>query len=155
MKQSPESPTQGDQKSDRIPIQDDYPKKEGVSLQYILELARQSLMILAGLMAAALASFLFTGGFSWEILSERIFWAAMIPMAIGAFGSLSIVVTGGTLSATRILKPEQAKAVLDGLPDLRRRSDQRYDFSIQMWVIGMVCVGISALVQTVGAALAK
>jgi hypothetical protein len=155
MKQSTDSSAKTQQPSEPIPVQTDYPQPEKTSLKYILELVRQSLLILAALVGAALASFLFSGGFSWEIFSERIFWAGMIPMAFGAFGALSIVVTGGTLSATRILKPEQAKAMLDGMPDLRRRADQRYDFSIQMWAIGLSCVGISAIVQEIGALLAK
>jgi hypothetical protein len=117
-----------------------------VMLKYLGQLLAFSLVasLLAGL------SFLFTGGITVVALSERIFWAGMIFMmaAVALVIGISSVGAGqGIHGMWR--KPEEAKTLMEKNLEVRAAMEKRYDLCILLWLAGMSCLGISALVQVV------
>jgi len=96
-------------------------------------------------------TFVFTGNFTFMSFSERIFWAGLgFTLAAGlvAFGAMFSGRSFGI--PTIIRKPEEAKKLLDHLQigDFQVEVEKRHNVSIQLFVIGLGCIAISALVQT-------
>jgi uncharacterized membrane protein len=95
-----------------------------------------------------LVSFLFTGGLSPIPLSERMFWVGMFVMFLGAFVFMAAGFTGKSFGVPIIIrKPEDAKKMLDNLPKMRDESEKRYNVGARIWLIGLGCLGVSALVE--------
>ena len=64
---------------------------------------------------------------------------------------LAISLTGKSLGIpTRARKPEEARVLLDRHLEVRDAIEKRYNAGIQLWLIGLVCVALSALVQSFG-----
>jgi hypothetical protein len=113
-------------------------------LQYIGRLLTLSL---AASLVASL-SFIFTGGLSANALSDRIFWGGMAYMLLSVILVLAISSVGTGLGLpSMIRRPEEAKDLLDKHVKLREGLEKRYDLCILLWLAGMSCMGISALVQ--------
>jgi hypothetical protein len=47
-----------------------------------------------------------------------------------------------------IRRPAEAKALLDHFVEYRNEVEKRYDVSIKIFLTGLGCIGLSALVQT-------
>jgi len=93
-------------------------------------------------------SFLFTGKFSILALSNRFFW---VGMAVNLMAGVLVLFQGmagrdyGVPSLIR--KPADAKKLLDHNLDIRANMEKRYNIAGRVWLIGMACIGLSALVQ--------
>ncbi|MFZ6030970.1 MAG: hypothetical protein ACOYYS_24955 [Chloroflexota bacterium] len=120
------------------------------SVRYLRTMAVWVLRFELLLLAVSLLSFLFTGGLSWVALSDRLFWLSLIPISLGVFGILAVITAGASTNPGRVFKPEQARLLMDNFVKSRQSVDARYDFCILMWVSGMLCIGLSALVQLIG-----
>jgi hypothetical protein len=46
-----------------------------------------------------------------------------------------------------IRKPEEAKKLIDNFVDFRELVEKRYDAGIQIFLVGLGCIAVSALVQ--------
>ena len=115
-----------------------------VVLQYIGKLL---LFSLAATVVAAL-SFIFTGGLNSNALSDRIFWAGMVYMMVAVLLVLAISSVGlGQGLPGMIRRPDEAKELMDKNLRVRSAFEKRYDLCILLWLAGMSCLGISALVQ--------
>ena len=100
----------------------------------------------------ALLSFIFTGDLNVTALSERIFWAGMIFMVAAVILVIAISSVGvgqGIHGMWR--KPEEARILIDKNLEIREAMEKRYDLCILLWLAGMGCLGLSALVQVVSA----
>lgn len=108
-------------------------------------------MIDLGICAFVGISFVLTGNFSFEAYSNRLFW---IGIGAGILGGLILIGIGlvGVGTGIRGLKdPGVARAMMEH--DLQKRSEreERYDMCIQMWVIGLTCIGLSVLIGALSA----
>ena len=116
----------------------------GVVVQYISKLLIFSLAasVVAGL------SFIFTGGINSNALSDRIFWAGMIYMMVAVILVIAISSVGTSQGLpSMIRRPDEAKELMDKNLNVRAALEKRYDLCILLWLAGMSCLGISALVQ--------
>ena len=110
---------------------------------------RKVLPFAGGLALLGALSFIFTGGFSFTLLSERVFYEALIVFLIGGTVAMSHMVSGRVvLFPFNIRKPEEAKRYVEEEPKIRATTEKRLDVGIQLWLIGLGTLGISALIQT-------
>lgn len=94
-------------------------------------------------------TFLLTGRFSFLAYSERLFWAGLIVVVLGGLVGFAVMFSGrGFGIPVMIRKPEEAKKLLDSFGEYRNEVEKRYDASLTMWVVGLICIAISALVET-------
>jgi hypothetical protein len=117
-------------------------------------LARATLIVL-GITAAVMVSFVFTGGLTIQSFSDRMFWGGVASMGVGGFGVLSMMNLNHTVLGLPnvITKKEDARKLMDNNLELRAAIEKRYDFGIMFWFIGLVCITIGALATMVGARL--
>ena len=109
---------------------------------------RQVLLVDLIIFVVVLVSFIFLGPLTALALSERIFWAGMIAMLFGAVVTVATLFTGKGLGIPLIIrKPEEAWRFLDLSPQLQEEKEKRYNVGARLWLIGLGCVGISALVE--------
>jgi len=109
---------------------------------------RQVLLVDLIIFVVVLVSFVFLGPLTALALSERIFWAGMIAMLFGAVVTVATLFTGKGLGIPLIIrKPEEARRFLDLSPQLQEEKEKRYNVGARLWLIGLGCVGISALVE--------
>lgn len=112
----------------------------------ILRFLRNSLLIELGTLVVVVASFLFTGGFSPQALSDRMLWAGIFAIlgggAVGIFGGMS---TGPGVSLPLPHLAGQQEV-------LRQEASRRYNFALQhklafyLWTLGLLSVAASALI---------
>ena len=109
---------------------------------------KKVLRVVLALCLVAGLTFLFTGGFSFLAFSERIFWAGLLVIMVGGTIALAMMFSPKAFNFPfNIRKPEDAKKYIDNIPAEREKNEQRLDAGIQLWLIGLTCIGISALVQ--------
>jgi thiol:disulfide interchange protein len=128
---------------------DTWKQKAGEMLLKVLVYLLKKVLLPAIVLSAVVAlSFLFTGKFSVLALSDRIFW---VGMAVNILAGILVLFQGaagrdfGVAGVVR--KPADAKKLLDSNLDIRVKMEKRYNIAGQVWLIGMACVGLSALVQ--------
>jgi hypothetical protein len=94
-------------------------------------------------------SFIFGGNFSFLAYSERLFWVGLgITFLAGVVG-FSASFAGGKFGIPSVIRrPEEAKRFRTHFFEYRAEVEKRYDLAIQMFLIGLACIGVSALVQT-------
>jgi hypothetical protein len=112
----------------------------------MVEILRQAWQIcLVALIFSAVAalSFVLTGGFTADACSERIFWVGIGMFLLAGTIAFAQSVTGKSI----IRKPEEAKKLLDHHLENRELTEKRYNAAIQVWLVGGVCIAISALVE--------
>jgi Na+/proline symporter len=116
----------------------------GSILNYIGKLL---IFSLAATVVAAV-SFIFTGGFNANALSDRIFWAGMVYMMVAVVLVIAISSVGiGQGLPAMVRRPDEAKELMEKNLKVRSALEDRYDLCILLWLAGMSCLGISALVQ--------
>jgi hypothetical protein len=115
----------------------------------VLYLGTKVLPFALGLGVLGALSFIFTGGFTFTLLSERVFYESLIVFLIGGTVAMSHMVTGRVIMFPfNIRKPEDAKRFVEEQPKHRAANEKRLDVGIQLWLIGLGTLGISALIQT-------
>ncbi len=94
-------------------------------------------------------TFLFFGRFSFLAYSERLFWAGIIVVLLGGVVGFGVMFSGKGFGIPLIIrKPEEARRLLDNFGEYREEIEKRYDASLTIWAVGLVCIAISALVET-------
>jgi len=79
----------------------------------------------------------------------RLFWVGIVFILIGgasAVGSLMVKREFGI--PYNVVKQEDAKRLKDSMPAIWESQNRRFNISIRFWIIGLVCFGMSALLQT-------
>jgi hypothetical protein len=121
--------------------------------QFIVEaldfIFRQILLVDLVIFGLVLVSFLISGGYSAVALSERVFWVAMLVMLIGAVVTAATVFAGKSFGVPLIIRrPEEARRLLDRGPEINFEKEKRYNAGVRLWLIGLGCIAISALVES-------
>jgi hypothetical protein len=110
---------------------------------------KKILVIEAVICLGVALTFLFGGRFSFLAYSERLFWTGMITVVLGGLVGFAVMFSGrGFGIPTMIRKPEDAKKLLDHFGEYREEVEKRYDASLTIWIVGLVCIALSALVET-------
>jgi hypothetical protein len=125
--------------------------KEQIRLFFekVLILVRNVLAINAAICLGVALTFLIKGSFSFLAYSERLFWAGLVAILLGGMVGFAIMFSGKSFGIPTIIRrPEEAKKLLDHFGEYREEVEKRYDASITIWLIGLVCIAISALVQS-------
>ena len=116
----------------------------------VLVFTRDVLLIDLGVCILVAFTFLFTKNFTLLGYSERIFWAGLATTIIGGFVAVAARFSGRSLGIpVTIRKPEEAKNLLDHFEEYVEEVEKRHDASIQLFVVGLGCIVISALIQTI------
>jgi hypothetical protein len=119
------------------------------------EFLRKALIYIRNILLADLGfallvalSFLFTRGFTFLAYSERILYTGLVITMIAFVVGLAAGFAGKGFGIPLLIrKPEEAKKLLDNFVDYRELVEQRYDTGIQIFLVGLGCVVVSALVQ--------
>lgn len=114
----------------------------------LLNYLKQLALIEAILCLLAGFTFIFTGRLSLIAYSERLFYIGVFVTLVGGFVAVAIMLAGASV---RFTKPEQARQAWDTILERRQIAEKRYDASIQVWLIGAVCIALSALLQVISA----
>ncbi len=94
-------------------------------------------------------TFLFTGKFTFLAYSERLLYAGIIVILAGGVVGVATMFAGRGFGIPAIIRrPEEARRFLDHFEEYRDEVEKRHDVSILIWLVGMGCIGLSALVQT-------
>lgn len=108
-------------------------------------------LAVAGLMGA---SFVFTGGFSAQAYSDRLFMGGVIITFIGVFIFITIAGTRKGMGIPTIARnEEEARKLMENTLELSAKAEKRYDAGAQVWVIGVVCVVLSIVIDLLLSAL--
>jgi hypothetical protein len=95
-------------------------------------------------------SFLFTRDFNYRTYSDRLVWVGLFLFVLSLIVWLSVFMAGSQFGVTSFLtKPEEAKKYLKHQQEIRETVEKRYGTAIRIWLIGLVCIGLGALVQIV------
>jgi hypothetical protein len=109
---------------------------------------RNILLVDLGFALLVAISFLFTRGFTFLAYSERIFYTGLGITLIAFVVGLAAGFAGKSFGIPLFIrKPEEAKKMLDNFGEYRELVEQRYDTGIQIFLVGLGCIVVSALVQ--------
>jgi hypothetical protein len=118
------------------------------ALKKALIFARNIVLADLGISLVVPVSFIFGGKLSFLSYSERLFWAGLGVTFIGGIVGFSASFAGRSFGIpTFIRRPEEAKRFMTHFVEYREEVEKRYDQGIQIFFIGLGCIGISALVQ--------
>jgi hypothetical protein len=93
-------------------------------------------------------SFLIFQGFSFQAYSDRMVYAGIGIVILGGFVILGNAAVGRDFGIPdQIRRPSEAKRFLAHNLEVREALERRYDVAIQIWLIGIGCVAIGAVVQ--------
>ncbi len=117
---------------------------------------RKALIFLKNILLSDLAislivglTFLFTGKFTFLAFSERLFYAGVFVILIGGVVGAATMFAGRSFGIPVIIRrPTEARRFLDHFQEYREEVEKRYDVGILIWLVGLGCIGLSALVQT-------
>lgn len=122
----------------------------GSSIVHTVEyLLKRVFPFVLGFALLAGVSFVFTGGFTPALWSERVFYLALLVFLVAGTVAMAQMVSGRVLLFPfNIRRPEDAKKYFEQMPAARESAEKRLDAGIQLWLIGLGTLGISALIQT-------
>jgi hypothetical protein len=116
--------------------------------EILLVIVKRVLLVAAGLALLVLLSFLFTGGLTSESLSERLVWTGIACIMIGG-----VLVMGQTMGGRdygvpgMFVRSAHAQALIDWNIEIRQNIAKRMDFTIQLFLAGLIVFGVGALVS--------
>lgn len=109
---------------------------------------RQSFLIILGTLVVVGLSFFLRGGFTFNAYGVRLFWAGIIFILIGGTSAIaSLLVKKEFGIPYNVIKQEDAKKLKESIPAIWESQNRRFNISVQFFVIGLICFGISALLQ--------
>jgi uncharacterized membrane protein len=92
-------------------------------------------------------SFLFTGGFSANAYSDRLVWVGLFLVLASGIVWFGVFVAGRQFGVGTIKNTQDAKNYLANQAKIQETIESRYDAAVRIWIIGLVCIGLGALVQ--------
>ncbi len=117
-------------------------------------IAKKILIYCLGFSVIAGVTFLFTKGFSFDAYSDRLVWLGLFLFMASGVVWLGVFTAGSQFGIpASIRKPEEARKYFTHQAEIRETIEKRYDAAIQIWVIGLGCIGIGALVQILASSL--
>jgi sugar phosphate permease len=112
---------------------------------WLIHLA-QIFLYAIGISVIIAASFLFTGSFSAQAFSDRLFIGGIIVTAIGLIVFISMAGTRKNMGIPTIAKNvEDARKIMDHTHILLEKTEKRYDVASQVWLVGLSCLFLSVL----------
>ena len=124
-------------------------EKQGI-LTRIWRLVWPVLALAAAAALLAGLSFLFfkPEEFSAPAYSTRVFWAGMVLIVLGGFAAVASMGSMATVGTPSInTAGADSRVAQSRIQDHFRVNTKRYRFVLRMLASGMICVGISALVD--------
>ena len=118
-----------------------------VILLYIL---KKVLLVAAGIAILVGFSFFIFKGFTYRALSERMAWTG-----IGLMIAMGILIFGSTVGGRDYGVPGQftrsahVQNMIDFNIEVRQNIESKFDFRIQIFLVGLVVFGLGALVQMI------
>ncbi len=117
-------------------------------------LVRKVLVYNLVLAAVALLSFIVTGNLSFGSYGERMFWIGLFVFLLAGMMALAHMIPPRMLLFPyNIRRPEDAKKFVRQEPEIRAEDDRRLDTGLQIWLIGFICLLLSAVMQSIQASL--
>ncbi len=115
----------------------------------VLVYVRDVLLMDLGIGLLVAISLIFTGSLTSVAFSERIFWVGLGVTLIAGMVGFGALFSGRSFGIpVFIRKPAEAKQLLDKMGEYRAEVEKRNNLSIQIFFVGLGCIAISALVQT-------
>jgi hypothetical protein len=119
-----------------------------VAFQKALIYGKNILLVDLGISLIILVTFLIRGPFSFGTYSDRLFWAGLGVTLLAGIVGFAIMFAGRSFGIPLIIRrPEEARRLLDHMTEYRDEVDKRYDTSILIFLTGLGCIALSALVQ--------
>lgn len=113
-------------------------------------IARKILLYNLGVCVIVALTFIYTRDLNVNNYSDRMVWAAMIIIVVGGVVVLGVSAVASDFGVPPLItKPEQAKKYVAHQGEIQQRKEKRYDVAIQLFVIGLMCVAIAAVLQVV------
>lgn len=94
-------------------------------------------------------SFLFTKGMTPAAFSDRFFLVGMLVMGLGGIVIFAqMISSSGKIFFNNDRDPSEIKKILNPNPKSRGEVEHRYNVGGQIWLVGIVCMIVSALVTS-------
>jgi uncharacterized membrane protein len=119
-----------------------------VLLHFFEYLGKKVLIYSIGISVIVGITFLITHGFSFDAFSDRLVWVGLFLFLASGVVWLGVFTAGSQFGIPGLIKrPDEAQKYFHHQAEIHDAIEKRYDAAIQIWVIGLVCIGIGALVQ--------
>lgn len=113
---------------------------------------RMPLIVVLIIVVGTALSFLVAGPFTAVAYADRVFWGGIGAILIGGFAVIASLGAYSTLGTPSVLTAgADARIAHSRIGEYMRTNAGRYLFTIRMLIAGAVCIGLSALVQTLAA----
>lgn len=107
------------------------------------------LIIIAIALLGSGGSFFVWGEFTWRAYSDRLFWASIGVIAIGGIAIWSALGSYSTLGTPNVLTASSdARIAHSRVKEHMAMNAKRYAFVLRFFAAGVICMAISALVET-------
>lgn len=109
---------------------------------------RPALIAVGIVVVGAALSFLVAGEFSFQAYSDRLFWGGIGVGMLGGFAVVASLGAYSTLGTPSVLTaPGDARIAHSRVAEYLETNSRRYGFTIRMIFAGVLCIGLSALVN--------
>jgi hypothetical protein len=106
------------------------------------------LIVLVAILLGAAATYLIWGEFTFRDYSTRLFWAGIGAVIVGAMAVWASLGSYSTLGTTNIFTaPGDAPIATQRIGEQMRMNAKRYGFTLKMAAVGILCMGISVLIE--------
>lgn len=113
---------------------------------------RPTLIAVVAVVVGARLSFLLAGEYSVQAYSDRLFWGGIGVGLLGGFAVVASLGAYSTLGTPNVLTaPGDARIAHSRVADYLETNARRYGFTIRMILASALCIGLSALVNVLGA----
>jgi sugar phosphate permease len=107
---------------------------------------RKTFLFALGSAALIGMSFIFTGGFSAQDYSDRLFTAGILVTMAGVFVFITMAGTRKNMGLPTFAKTtEDAHEIMERAQELRDKAEKRYDAGAQVWAVGIASLVLSVL----------
>jgi hypothetical protein len=124
------------------------------AISVILRYLKKVTLIVLGIFLAVSVSFIFTKGFTFLEFSNRLFWGGIASFIVGGVVVMTLMNLNHDIGVPSVItKKEDARKFMDSNLLLRDKIEKRYDLAAMFWLVGLLCIGLSAVVQILGSRL--
>ena len=115
----------------------------------ILIIFLRRVVLVAAILAALVAlSFLMFGKFSYAALSERLVWTGIGCAMVGGFLVFSQTIGGRDYGTSGMfIRSAHVNALIDWNIEIRKNVEKKFDYTIQLFLIGMLVFLLGVLVD--------
>jgi hypothetical protein len=109
---------------------------------------RVVLIIVLIILAGVAASYLIWGPFTLRAYSTRLFWAGIGAAVLGALAIVATLGSYSTMGVSNILTASaDAPIATERIREYMQMNAKRYGFTFRMAAVGIICMGLSALIE--------